>query len=179
MSAARRLPAPVETALFLGFGFVAVLAPKIPLAPGAGLMAPDLLYCLTVAWMIRRPRSAPLPAVVGLGLFADLMLSRPLGLGALGLLVASELFRARAATFHGLPFPVEWLAATLVFAAMLGSEQLALLLVFAEAPGVAPLARHLVATALAYPVVVLGLAWCLQLRAPRAPRPGNPLGRLP
>ena len=42
--------------------------------------------------------------------------------------------------------------------------QLALALVFADGPGLAALARYAVTTALAYPLVVLGLVWCLNLR---------------
>jgi hypothetical protein len=40
------------------------------------------------------------------------------------------------------------------------------------------LASYLAATALAYPLVVLGLAWCLKLRAPRPNPFGQPMGRL-
>ena len=121
MSRSRRLPASVEKALLVGLGVVAVVAAMTPLAPGGGMVAPDLLYAVIVAWVIRRPAATPLWAVLALGLFADVMLSRPIGLGALGLLFASEFFRARAATFHGVPFPLEWLAAAVVFAAMLAA----------------------------------------------------------
>ena len=50
---------------------------------------------------------------------------------------------------------------------MLAAMHLALALVFAHPPGAVRLARYLFATTLAYPLVVLGLAWCLRLRAPR------------
>ena len=83
----------------------------IPLGPGGALVAPDLLYCLLVAWVVRRPARTPLWAIVALGLFADVMLSRPLGLGALALMLAVEAFRRRAVLFHGAPFLLEWLAA--------------------------------------------------------------------
>jgi rod shape-determining protein MreD len=178
VSPSRRLPASVEKALLVGLGVVAVVAAMTPLAPGGGMVAPDLLYAVIVAWVIRRPAATPLWAVLALGLFADVMLSRPIGLGALGLLFASEFFRGRAATFHGVPFPLEWLAAAVVFAAMLAAIQLALMVVAAGPPGAGPLARHFVATVLAYPLVVLGLTWCLRLRAPQAQRFGDPLGRL-
>jgi hypothetical protein len=38
--------------------------------------------------------------------------------------------------------------------------------------------RYLLATALAYPLVVFGLTWCLNLRAPRSQAFGSPTGRL-
>ena len=106
------------------------------------------------------------------------MLSRPIGLGALGLVLVSEWFRRWGRLFHSSPFPLEWLAATLGFAALLAGTRLALAIVFAPAPTAAALASYLVGTALAYPLVVLGLAWCLNLRAPRSQSFGQPMGRL-
>ena len=170
MSAARSVPPLLEKAIFVGLGVVAVEAALIPLGPGGALVAPDLLFGLTVAWVIRRPATAPLWAVLLLGIFADLMMSRPLGLGALGLLLASEWFRQHSARFQAAPFPLEWLAMALAFALVLAGMQLALALVFADGPGLAVLARYAVTTALAYPLVVLGLVWCLNLRGTAAPK---------
>lgn len=165
MSALRRS---LETPLLAGLGVVSVLAVTMPVGPGGTLGAPDLLACLLVAWVVRRPAQLPLGLVVALGLFADLLLSRPLGLGALGLVVVVEAFRRRALLFHGAPFVVEWAAAVAAFALMLAGVSLALGLVFAPTPGVGPSLRHVAATAIAYPLVVLGLAWCLGVRAPEA-----------
>jgi rod shape-determining protein MreD len=164
MTSARALPAPAETALYLGLGLVAVIAPLIPLSPGGGLTPPDLAYGLTVAWVIRRPARLPLWAILLVGLLGDVMLSRPLGLGALGLLLAAEVFRARAATLANTRFATEWLAATLGFAAILAAMQVALTLTLAPAPGLRPALLYLGVTAGAYPLVVLGLTWCLAIR---------------
>ena len=128
--------------------------------------------------VIRRPATTPLWAAPLLGFFADVMLSRPLGLGALGLMLATEAFRTRARLFHGSPFVIEWLAATIGFAVLLAAMQVVLTIVVADPPGAGPLSRYLLATALAYPLVVLGLTWCLRLRAPEAHRFSDPLGRL-
>jgi rod shape-determining protein MreD len=177
MSGPSALPAVAETAVLLGLGGVAVLAAMIPLGPGGRLGAPDLLYSLLVAWVIRRPARTPLWVVLLLGLFADVMLSRPIGLGALGLLLATEVFRARATLFHNTPFPVEWLAASAAFAAMLAAMHLVLTAALAAPPGLSASLHYLLSTTIAYPLVVLGLTWCLRLRAPRAAdgdfRPGR------
>ncbi|HVL20663.1 MAG TPA: rod shape-determining protein MreD [Amaricoccus sp.] len=176
MTVPRVLPGGLETPVMVGLGTMAILAVTMPLGPGGELVAPDLLYCLLVAWVVRRPARTPLLAVVALGLLADVLLSRPIGLGALALMLVVEAFRRRAILFHGAPFVLEWAAAVAGFALMLAGMRLALALVFVEPPGVGLLARYLLATAIAYPLVVLGLAWCLRLRAPRAAsgyRPGR------
>ena len=164
------LPRFLETAILVGLGVVAVGAALVPLGPGGALVPPDLLFGLVVAWVIRRPATAPLWAVLGLGLFADLLMSRPLGLGALGLVLASEWFRARAGRFQSAPFLLEWLALGLAFSVVLAAMQVALTLVFADGPGLAALARYAVATLLAYPLIVLGLTWCLGLGPATAAR---------
>ena len=183
MTRARATPPWLRRLLLPLFGLVAIYAALIPLAPGSGAVAPDLLYCLVIAWVIRRPASAPIWAVLGLGLFADLMLSRPLGLGALGLLLASEAVRARANLFRGGPFLLEWLAAVLVFALMLAGIAAVMRLSLADAPALTSLLRHLIATALAYPLVVLALVWGLGFTSPGGAqfgrRAGTRLGRLP
>ena len=168
MTGTRRLPPFAEKLLLVGLGFVAVLAALIPLEPGGELVAPDLLYALMIGWVIRRPGSTPLWAAPLLGLFADVMLSRPLGLGALGLMLVTEGFRRRALLFHGTPFVIEWAAAVVGFAALLLGMHVALEVVLVAPPGLMPSARYLLATGIAYPLVVLGLTWCLRVRAPRA-----------
>ena len=178
MTRAREMPGVVERALFLSLGLLAVLMPLAPLGPAGALVVPDLLYCLAVGWMVRRPATAPLWAVLLLGLFGDVMLSRPIGLGALGLVLVAEWFRRWGRLFHSSPFPLEWLAATVGFAALLAGSRIALALVFAPAPSPGALASYLFATALAYPIAVLGLAWCLNLRAPRSQAFARPMGRL-
>lgn len=173
----RRLPALAETGLYLVLGLAATVAPLLPLAPGGRLMPPDLAFCLTIAWVIRRPARLPFVAVLAVGLLGDLLLARPVGLGALGLLLVSEAFRHRAHLFWSAPFPVEWLAATGAFAALLAVFHLALSLVFADPPGLALSLRYLAATAVAYPFVVLGLVWVVGLRAPRLRDGGHHMAR--
>lgn len=177
-TASRPLPAAAETVTLLAAGVLCVLASTVPLGSGGTLVLPDLLYCLLVAWVVRRPARTPLWLVVGLGLFADLMLSRPVGLGALGLMLAVETFRRQALLFHGAPFVLEWIAAAIGFALMLAGMHLALEIVFAHPPGLIASLHHLGSTAAAYPLVVLGLVWCLRVRAPQAVSDYR-MGRLP
>jgi rod shape-determining protein MreD len=171
MSGARTLSRPARSALLLLLGAVAIGAALIPLGPGGMLVPPDLLYCLVIAWVLRAPDAAPVWLLVGLGLMADILLSRPIGLGALGLLLAAEVAGRNAATFRDLPFPAEWAAATLGYAAILAGICALLRLTFADTPTLHDLLRYLVATTLAYPLVALAVAWGVRLRAGTAARP--------
>ena len=168
----------------VGLGIVAIHAALIPLGPGGALVAPDLLYCLLVAWVIRRPARTPLWAVLALGLFADVMLSRPIGLGALGLMLVAEAFRRRAIAVPRRPLRARMARRrSPAFALMLAGMRSRSRWCFVDAARASDCcSRYLLATALAYPLVVLGLAWCLRLRAPRAAagyRPGRAAMRPP
>ncbi len=163
------LPRWAERPVLLMLGFGAACLALVPIAPGEMRAAPDLVYCLVMAWSARRPDSASLFMVLALGLMADLLLSRPLGLGALGLVLAAELTRSRRGPR---PFLVEWGIAVMAFALMLAGIVLVLRLSFAVPPESAGLLWHLAATAIAYPFVAAALAWALgsaqrQAGAPR------------
>lgn len=175
---ARPLAPALERAGVLGLGLVAVYAALVPLGGTGALPVPDLVFCLAAAWVVRRPARAPLWAVLALGLTADLMLSRPPGLGALGLLLVTERLRAGAAVLHG-RFVLEWLAVAAGFVAVLASMHVVLLLVFLDPPPLRVSAGYAASTALAYPVVVALLHLSLRIRGPQSGRGQIRLGRLP
>lgn len=132
------------------FGIVAIHVPLVPLDHAADRVAhPDLLYCLLAAWTVRRPAAVPLPLVLVLGLAADLLLGRPLGLGALGLVLATEYLRMRRPG----SFPLEILRAGALFAILLAVTAFLLVATFAPFPGLETLARHWLATILSYPAI--------------------------
>lgn len=158
------LPRLLEVPVLAAIGVVATVGVTMPLDPGR-LTPPDLVYCLMITWVVRRPDRVPVVVAPLLGLLGDLLLMRPVGLGALGLMLAVEVFRGRALALQAAPFVVEWLAAALGFAAMLFGMRLVLGVTFAGGPGLERLGFAVLATAAAYPLVVLGLVWCLGLRA--------------
>lgn len=166
-----------EGASVIALGVAAVYVALLPVGGPGGLPAPDLLYALLAAWVVRRPAQAPAWAVLALGVFADLLLSHPVGLGALGLLLVTEVLRANAGVLRGTAFPLEWLAVTAGFAALLAGQRLILQLAFADGPGLAPALRYGLSTALAYPLVVALLHWVVGLRALRQ-APARALGAL-
>lgn len=159
----------LRLALLFGLGLVATVAAMLPLGPGGGLVPPDLVFALVLAWTLRAPEPPPVWALVVLGLFADAMLSRPPGLGALGLLLAAEATNGLAPRLRGTPFPLEWLTAAILCALMLAGMHAALRLAFVTPPPAADLLRYLVATAVAYPVAALAATIALGRRR----RPGE------
>lgn len=136
--------------LVAAFAVLALHVPLVPVDHAADRVAnPDLLFCLLAAWTLRRPAAVPLPLVVVLGLAADLLLGRPPGPGALGLVLATEYLRSRRPS----GFARELVRAGLLFAAMLLGTALLLTVTLAPAPPLEPLARHWFATVLAYPAI--------------------------
>lgn len=175
---ARRQPRPVvEQSVLVLAGVAAIYFALVPLAPPGGWPTPDLLYCLIAGWVVRHPRSAPLWIVLGLGLFADFMLSRPIGLGTLGLLLTSETLRANAGFFNGAPFVLEWLAAAAGFAAILLGMRVIMELSFLAGPDLPTALRYALSTTLTYPLVAGTLHWGIGLRRPMRAAPRT-LGRL-
>ncbi len=168
MKIARPLSGPAQTLALALLAFVCIYASLIPLAPGGTLVAPDLLYCLFAGCVYRRRAPTPVWLLAALGLLADLMLARPVGLGALSFVFAIEALRRAAPLVRGGPFALEWLAVGLGFALQLAIIIVGMRLSFLESPNVEVMLRYGIATMIAYPVVCLALAWGPGLRAPRA-----------
>lgn len=163
MSARSGPPRLIELVVVPVICLAAIIGMTMPLDPGR-LTPPDVVYCLMIGWVIRRPARVPLWMAPVLGLLGDVVLMRPIGLGALGLMLATEAFRARAGLFQSAPFVLEWLASVAGFAALLLGMRLVLGATFADVPTVARLGVAVMATGVAYPLVVLGLTWCLRIR---------------
>lgn len=149
---------PLEQATFAGLAFAAIHVPMVPISHAADRFAlPDLLYCLALAFVVRRPTAAPLALVLAAGLLGDILLAKPPGLGALGLVLASEAVRTRRRWLRA-SFAAEWLTAALLFAVVTASTALLLAVTLAPPPNPTPLAAHWLATVLTYPIVAGALA---------------------
>lgn len=154
--------------VLVGFGWLAILLGLTPLDLRASATpAPDLLFCVVVFLVIRRPSSTPAALVVLLGLARDLIGGGPVGLGALTLLAAVEWLR-----FHrdGLirSWPREIAAVALTVVMMRAAEVAALTLAFARSPALDILALGAVFTIMAYVVVALGLRYVFRIRGEAA-----------
>lgn len=157
----------IQRAIVAALGVVVIHVPLVPVDHAADRVAnPDLLFCLLAAWTLRRPAAVPLPLVLVLGLAADLLLGRPPGPGALGLVLATEYLRTRRPS----GFAREAIRAALIFAALLAGTALLLLVTLAPSPGLEPLARHWFATTIAYPAVAGLVHFALAAARPEAAR---------
>ncbi len=169
----------VEALTIMGLGLASIYLALLPLSLAAQRFpAPDLAFCIVAAWVIRRPETASFWIVLALGALGDVLLARPVGLGALALLLAAEVLRARAGFLRGVPFMVEWVVTALVFAAMAFGMDAVLHLAFLEGARLGTLLGFILTTALCYPPVVAILALGLGLRTGRRGRDDR-LGRIP
>lgn len=168
MKGARSLPGPAQGLAIVLLACLCIYASLIPLAPGGSLAPPDLLYCLFAACAFRRRAPSPIWLLAALGLLADLMLSRPVGLGALAFVLSIEALGRASALVRGGPFLLELLAVAFGFALQLAIVSVGMRLSFLDGPSMEVMLRYGAATLLAYPMVCLALVWGVGVRAPRS-----------
>ncbi len=154
-------------ALFAAFAVASLFLRLLPLGSAeAGLPGPDLLLCLVLAWVLRRPDYMPALLIVAVFLLEDLLTLRPPGLWALIVLLGAEFLRGRQPLMRELPFPLEWTVVATVMGAMWLAERLVLGLLVVPMPALGPSLAQLVLTLLAYPLVVLVSHYALRVRKP-------------
>lgn len=136
----------------------------LPLSPGAiRWPGPDLLLCLTFVWILRRPDQVPALLIAVVFLIEDIILMRPIGLGAAIVVLGSEAARLREHRWREHPFMVEWLRVSILFALMMVCYRFAQSLFFLPLPALGQVMLQLIATAAAYPAVTLAGRWFLGL----------------
>lgn len=154
-------------ALFLALAFVLLFARLLPLGSAAGAFpGPDILLCLTLAWVMRRPDFLPVGLIVAVSLAEDLILLRPPGLWTALLVLATEFLRARNALTRELGFPVEWLLASGLMLAMLLAYRLVFVVTLLPQPPFGYSAMQILWSIMAYPLVVGLSRLAFDLRKP-------------
>ena len=154
-------------ALFVALAALLLFVRLLPLSTlPAQIPGPDLMLCITFAWVLRRPDFVPALAIVAVFLIEDMLAMRPPGLWAMVVLLGSEFLRDRASAMRGLPFLAEWATVTAVMALMLLANRTILALVVVPQTGLGLTLLQFVTTVLAYPLVVAASHLALGLRAP-------------
>ena len=126
--------------------------------------APDLVLCLTLAWVARRPEYAPALLIALAALLADLLLSRPPGLWAALVLLLSEYMRSRGHRMKTAGFVWEWLRVSAGIGVIFVANRLALSVLLLDLPPVSAVFTQYAATILLYPVIVGASATLLRVR---------------
>jgi len=163
------LPASVwaHRGLFAGLALLLLFLRLLPLGSVAGAWpGPDLLLCLTFAWVLRRPDYTPLLLIAAVMLLEDMLLMRPPGLWAAIVVLASEFLRRRGALAREVSFPVEWLIVAAVMAAAMLGFRLVLMLAMLPQVSLGQTMIQLIASILCYPLVVGASRMILGVRKP-------------
>lgn len=126
----------------------------LPFGFPGGFPGPDLLLCATFAWALRSPRYLPISLVAAVFLATDLLFQRPPGLWAALAVLAVEFLKSRRRTLEE-GFLPEWGIVALALLAMTLANRLILSAVVVETIGLGSVLLHMLATLLAYPLIVL------------------------
>ncbi len=127
---------------------------------------PDLLMCLAIAWVMRRPDYLPALLIAIVFLVEDMVLLRPPGLWAALVLLATEFLRSRSALTRELNFSVEWLLAAGVMLALLVIYRTVFAISLMPQPGFGFALMQTLWSILCYPLVVVLSSFLLDLRKP-------------
>jgi len=152
-----------------GYGVGPGMEDADDLATGFGLRdlpAPDILLCLTLAWVVRRPDLLPAPVIAGYFLLEDILLLRPPGLWAALVLLGSEWLRGRVDRFRANAFWMEYLIIAMLMFAMFLVNRAVLAIVMTPQVPLDLSFLHFLATVAAYPLVVAVSHYVFGLRKP-------------
>ncbi|KPQ05189.1 MAG: rod shape-determining protein MreD [Rhodobacteraceae bacterium HLUCCA12] len=167
MNEALRLDTLAFLALYLCIAAAIVFLRLLPIdMSGNGLPWPDILLCLTMAWLLRRPAHLPAPVIGLVFLVEDLVTLRPPGLWALLVLAGSEFLRRRQSVVREINLALEWAMVAGVMIAMTLANRLVLAIVMAPQAPLDLSLLKLAFTVAIYPVVVLVLHFVLRVRKP-------------
>lgn len=137
----------------------------LPLTPGSiAWPGPDLMLCLTLVWVLRRPEQVPVLLIAAVFFVEDMLMMRPLGLWTAIVVLATEAARHREHRWRELPFMIEWLRVAVLIALIVLANRFAMALFFVQIPSLGQVILQYLATIIAYPVVVVVSRWTLGLR---------------
>ena len=154
-------------AMFVFIALILLFLRLLPLGSQAGHWpGPDLLLCLTLVWVMRRPDYLPALLITAVFLIEDLILLRPPGLWTAIILLATEFLRGRAALTRELNFVVEWMLVAGLMVAMLLAYRLMFTVSLLPQPGFGFALVQTIWSVSCYPLVVMASTLALDLRKP-------------
>jgi rod shape-determining protein MreD len=151
--------------LFLMIVFLLCFVQLLPLEVDPGrIPGPDVMLLLAMAWVLRRPEYVPVTLVAGIFLLADVLFMRPLGLWTAIVILGLEFLRARSVAMRDWSFFVEWLTVASMITVMYMVNTLVLTIFLVDDAPLGLVLLRLIATILAYPLVVALGARAMGLR---------------
>lgn len=154
--------------IFLAVGIGVVLWRIVPFDMTAGRLPwPDIFYCITMAYVVRRPEWAPVWIIFVAFFLRDILTIAPLGLFTLAIVIGSEIVRVNVQAFREYPFALEWLWMTTIFAIITLAQQLILGLMLSQTPRFIEQLWLVLLTAIAYPLVVFVLKFAFGFSRPQ------------
>lgn len=157
--------------LFFGLCAVVIFLKMLPLTTGPRLVpGPDLLFCLTAAWIMRRPRWAPVGIIVLMHVVADLLFMRPVGLWPALTLLGYEYLRRQALSSTEVAPAAEIGLVSACFAALICANALIHALLGIPQANFGLQVLHVIITILFYPLVI---AFSVYITGVRRARPSD------
>ena len=152
-------------ALFLAVAALLFFVQLLPLEVNPGRFpGPDVMLLLAIAWVLRRPEYVPVVLVAGIFLLADLLFLRPLGLWTAIVILGLEFLRARSVAMRDWSFLIEWLVVASTITVMFVLNTLVLTIFMVNDAPLGLVILRLIATVVAYPLVVALGARAMGLR---------------
>lgn len=128
----------------------------LPLGTDAGQWpGPDLLLCLIIGWVMRRPDYLPVWLIAAVVFAEDLLLMRPPGLWTALVLIVAEFLRSRAALTRELNFAVEWLLVSTLMFGLLLAYRLAFVATMIPQPSIGFALVQTIGSVICYPVLMM------------------------
>lgn len=153
--------------IFVGLALFMLFVRLLPLGTTPGrLPGPDVLLCVMLAWVMRRPDYLPVMMIALVVFLEDIMLMRPLGLWTALVVLATEFLRSRAALTRELSFAVEWMLIAGLMIGLLLAYRLFFAVAFVPQPAFGFALTQTLWSILCYPVVVMASRLILDLRKP-------------
>jgi rod shape-determining protein MreD len=157
----------VHRGLYVLLALALLFVRMLPIgSPAGNWPGPDVLLCLTMAWVLRRPDYVPAMLIGVVILLEDLILMRPPGLWAALVVVGAEFLRTRAALTRELAFMVEWVLVAAVMVALLLGYRLVFAVAMMPQPAFGFSMVQIVGSILIYPLIVVASRLAFGVRKP-------------
>ncbi|MCO4824300.1 MAG: hypothetical protein KC451_05555 [Amylibacter sp.] len=155
-------------AAYLGIGMAFILWSIIPFDLSAGaLPVPDIFFCITMAYVVRRPEYVPVWMIFVVFFLRDILTQAPLGLCTLLVVMGTEVVRGNIQAFREYNFGLEWLWIGAIFVAITTTEQILLALTLSDTPRLLGQVLLILFTLAAYPVTVGVMKFGFGITRPR------------